>query len=476
MVQREVEITTVSIYLKIVRIFTRTLAFIATVTSAIFGYMEHCSKRGEPIGKVMLWVSENVPLSARHWAVIAVSSGMILFFLIWRTWLNRMATTLPEIRDDHELGRRIRWHLIFTAVLRRRPLNTSIYLCTRERPSCACAHGAAIVLSHVSNPAILLCIVVWLRRKLGSDPREVSYPLHLLNLLAKGLHRLIRRQSVLWPKDFKRTLWNLTVDAYACTARHVMWNLEKSCFLRWQQSVPERTRKSIIKGFSLGEEALKEYRKELRNEQHQFIDLSWQVFHSVAAPVEKWLDSTDTPAEVEETVLTRVIPTMLGLPVNNILTYDEIGVSLPGIQQFARSVSSRVVRNRDSVGFELWLQRLELIITTSVCDFLFRWLSIPDKQALLQRIWRELVHLYDEGFEGRISEERIGEVFGEFDKQMVEILSNSGHFEKDWVQDMAEDIQKLSERVGEDEGALPIISICNSLEHKFRAVLEIIDS
>lgn len=472
MVRREVEIPIVNIFLRIVRILARALAFVATVAGAIFGYMEYRSERGEPIGKIMGWVSDNFPLSVRDWVAIAAGSGMLLLFLIWRTWLNRKATTLPEIPDDHELGRQLRRRLRFAAILMRRCQIVSLHLCTRERPPCACAHGAAVALAHVSSPATLLCIVVWLQRKLGSDPREASYPLHLLRLLAEGLRRVINRKSVLLPGDFKRTLRKLAADAYACVARHLMWALEKGCFLRWHHGVPQPVRKSIVQRFALGEDALKECRKELWNEQHRFIDISWQVFHAVATPIEEWLDSTDTPAEVEKTVLTRVIPTLLGLPVNIVLTYDEIGVSVPGIQQFAWSVASRVVRNRDRVAFDLWLRRLQLILTTRVCHFLFRWLSVLDKQALLQGIWRELVHLYDAGCEGRIPEGRMGEIFGEFDKQMEEILGSSSRLEKGWAQGMAEDVHRLSERAAKNEGALPIVSICNSLERKLRAVSE----
>lgn len=75
MVHREVEIPIVSIFLRIVRILTRALAFVATVTTAIFGYVDYRSERGEPIGKVMLWVLENIPLSVHHWAAIAAGSG-----------------------------------------------------------------------------------------------------------------------------------------------------------------------------------------------------------------------------------------------------------------------------------------------------------------------------------------------------------------------------------------------------------------
>jgi len=458
--------------LRALHIIVRVLAFVATISGTLFGYVQYRSERDEPIAGILRRLPEYIPLSAKYWVALGICGAVTLLFLFRRSMMKKWAKKPPNVPDDQEMRRQLRWRLRVAMFAMYRHEFVPLYFCTQQNPQCACIHGAALGLMSVRNPFVLLRIIIWLQHKLDSDPSESSYPLYLLQMLAEGLQRQSHRMGLLWPLEFRKAFREHTMDLYTCVISHLVWTLQRSCFLRWQHEYPHRFPKTIAQRFPLEQPTLDKCLEELKNRERQFIDQSWDVFDFVVGQIEGWLNSTNTPTEVEEIALTRVIPTLLALPLNTSLPHDQISIIAPRFQQFSRRIASTIVRTRISCQLESWLQRLRLIMTTDTLVCLFGWLSIQESQVLIRGTFQEFVHLFDEDCESYIPQEQKSQILAEFDKQIERILDSSAQVETDWAQCMVNDVQNLSGHVKKLETALPIVTICDNLIRRFENTQE----
>jgi hypothetical protein len=170
----------------------------------------------------------------------------------------------------------------------------------------------------------------------------------------------------------------------------------------------------------------------------------------------------NTPEEVEEATVARIIPTLLALPIDINCKDNQVAMVVSKMQMLAEQIVATIWVDHQECEINVWLRRLRLILKTDVLVYLWRWLDASHRLIMLKRTFGELNRLYEEGYDPPIE---INKLFAEFDRVLQQIYeqiksdSLLGACDKVQSKDLLEEVKSFSKRT-KDDGVLPIAIIC----------------
>lgn len=464
--------------LRLLLTLLKILSFVAEFVAAVFTILQQFPQLKKLIGRFANSLLPLLALPFWFWPSITLTGAVLLLFLVRRKKLIKLGRLPAQALSDQQLRRKIRRHLTFSRFAKHYRELAGLYYCTRRDPECSPVHGAALVLTATSSPFSTFTIMAWLRQKLTSTPHGFSYPLPALKILAVALSTQIakRHWSWLWPKNFQKTFRQLAMDTYNAVAHYSVEALERTVFFHWQVSWLPQHLKEPSKAF-FKHDGLLQCQEEWKRDLEDSTNTALNLFETIADPVyDKWLNQLDTPPEVEEAAM-KLIPTLFAVSANVGCTDSQVATIVSKIQELAKKIAPVIWRSRQEYEFEIWLNRLQLILKTNVLVFLWRWLDTGHKLAVLEKTFAELNLLYKDGYDHPVE---TNDLFAEFDQVLQQIHDQKkidhvpGGFQRDQAEKLVEQVKSSSKRARE-VGALPIAIICEKgIIPKLESILDFV--